>query len=395
MLLRTKGQARSLLSADQILRSPEFRRLLRSGMSSGNAQPTGTEDDESSDASDKGDPPSFGATVLRGAGQVIFLNSPASGSVILGGLAVADPYLATLTLAGAATSTLSAQVGGLDRVSLNDGLWGYNGALVGCVTAVFLHPLPESIAGAADAASIMSSPVSMNTAAWGLASTAMGASIAPFVGLALRETMGGVPQWTIAFNAIALGALLRTQPLAAAAQKCSTADEIAPEASTAAISSLDPTILMAAPLRGISEIFVVDSAISGGAIVGATALYSPGLAAHLLLGSIVGSATGYILCDAPMEEIANGLWGYNAALTSIGVGVFFVHSSRTVLLSVGGASATAGVFAALKGVFGAFGAPCLTLPFCTVMSGCYVLGRGGVPGLALASSPHSPERNQI
>ena len=92
MLLRTKGQARSLLSADQILRSPEFRRLLRSGMSSGNAQPTGTEDDESSDASDKGDPPSFGATVLRGAGQVIFLNSPASGSVILGGLAVADPY---------------------------------------------------------------------------------------------------------------------------------------------------------------------------------------------------------------------------------------------------------------------------------------------------------------
>ena len=74
------------------------------------------------------------------------------------------------------------------------------------------------------------------------------------------------------------------------------------------------------------------------------------------------------------------------------VGVFFVNSTPALALSAGGAAATAAVFGAMKTVFGAYGAPCLTLPFCLTMSSLYVL-RKHIPGLQLASSPHSPEKN--
>eukprot|EP00562_Extubocellulus_spinifer_P022041 CAMPEP_0178610756 /NCGR_PEP_ID=MMETSP0698-20121128/259_1 /TAXON_ID=265572 /ORGANISM="Extubocellulus spinifer, Strain CCMP396" /LENGTH=410 /DNA_ID=CAMNT_0020249363 /DNA_START=21 /DNA_END=1253 /DNA_ORIENTATION=- len=337
--------------------------------------------------------PSLMGSTLRGAGQVIFLNSETSGTVILGGLALGDPYLATMALAGVTTSTAAAKLGGLDQAALGDGLWGYNGALVGCAAAVFLHPLPP--VSTLDLQSISSSPAVIDAAGWGLASTVMGASVAPFVGVALREAMGGVPQWTLAFNAVALGALLRTRPFAA--PPAPVEEAVDATASVAGASSLDQVAtmtLLEAPLRGISQIFVVDSSLTGAAIVGGTALYSPGLAGHMLLGSTVGSLTGYFLCGAPIDEITIGLWGYNSALTSMGIGTFFVHSPKTMALSIGGAAVTAGAFGAMKVVFGMWDAPCLTLPFCAVMSGCYLLGRGGVQGLQLAVSPHSPEKNE-
>lgn len=336
--------------------------------------------------------PSLMGSTLRGAGQVIFLNSATSGTVILGGLALGDPYLATMALAGVTTSTAAAKLGGLDQAALGDGLWGYNGALVGCAAAVFLHPLPP--VSTLDLESISSSPAVIDAAGWGMASTVMGASVAPFAGVALKEAMGGVPQWTLAFNAVALGALLRTKPFAAPPAPVDEAvDDTAAVAGASSIDQMATMTMLEAPLRGISQIFVVDSSLTGAAIVGGTALYSPGLAGHLLLGSTFGSLTGYFLCEAPIDEITIGLWGYNSALTSMGVGTFFVHSPKTMALSIGGAAVTAGAFGAMKVVFGMWDAPCLTLPFCAVMSGCYLLGRGGIQGLQLAVSPHSPEKN--
>jgi urea transporter len=151
-------------------------------------------------------------------------------------------------------------------------------------------------------------------------------------------------------------------------------------------------ILMNAPFKGISQIFVVESAWSGAGLVGGIALYSPGLAAHLVMGSTIGAMSGMCM-GADANEIASGLWGFNSALTSIGVGVFFCPSLATYSLSAGGAAATAALFGAMKTVFFAWDAPCLTLPFCITMSGCYLL-RHAIPGLELASNPHSPEKNE-
>ena len=109
-----------------------------------------------------------------------------------------------------------------------EGLWGYNGALVGCAATVFLHPLPD-----ASIDILTLPPVGVDVAVWGLASTVAGASIATFVGVGVGKIMGGVPQWAIAFNAIALGMILcTTQPLASTADTTASAEPTTTQAIT-------------------------------------------------------------------------------------------------------------------------------------------------------------------
>lgn len=267
----------------------------------------------------------------------------------------------------------------LDSSALRDGLWGYNGCLVGCATAVFISPLP-------------SFDLSLSTvqiaAASGLVTTIAGGMISPFVSAALKPALGNVPQWTLAFNMVTLGILLRTKPFS----KPPSNDE---NLSLSSITDIDPMVILNGPLKGISQIWVVESSLSGLVLLGGTALYSPGLAGHALIGSSVGALTGVAsISGLNFCDIEAGLYGFNSCLTSLGVGVFFVHSPQAVLLSVGGSAVTAGLFGALKTVFGdVFMVPCLTLPFCASMTGCYLLGLAGIPGLNLASNPHSPEKN--
>ena len=300
----------------------------------------------------------------RGIGQVIFLNSPKSGQILGLGLFLGDPYLAGLAALGTFTATATARAAGLDKASIQNGLLGYNGCLVGCAAAVFGSP---SILAATTA-------------------TIVGASATPFVASSLKEAMGGVPQWTFAFNFVTLTSLLKTRPLLVPPPTAETA--------TAAIASKGSVFfdVLTSPLTGVSQIFVVQSPLSGAVILGGIGSYSPLLASHALGGSTMGTLVG-ALGGAPLEELTMGLYGFNSALTSMAVGVFFVHSTPSLVLSAGGAAATASLFGAMKTVFGAYGAPCLTLPFCFTMSACYLLQKH-VPGLVLATNPHSPEKNE-
>jgi urea transporter len=321
----------------------------------------------------------FGDISAKGIGQVIFLNSQTSGLVILGGLALGDPYLASMAALGTVTATGTAKAASFGSDSVNNGLLGYNGCLVGCAASVFG---PASI-------------IACTT------TTIVGSAATPFVSAALKQTMG-IPQWTFAFNIVTLTNLLRTRPLlpsppASVDQEMLMLEDLkeigmtesASETTSSASASLGD--ILVSPLKGISQIFVVESALSGAVIVGGIANYSPMLAAHAIAGSTIGTLVG-AMTGAEMSELTMGLWGFNSALTSMGVGVFFVHSTPAILLSAGGAAATASLFGAMKTIFGAYGAPALTLPFCFTMSACYLLPKH-VPALVLAKTPHSPEQN--
>ena len=124
---------------------------------------------------------------LRGVGQVVFCNSPLTGGVLLGGLAVGDPWLATLGSLGTVSSTATARAIGLDASAVSAGLTGYNGCLVGCAFSVFL-----------------------GQPAWapevGVATLAASAATVPLLP-ALKKACGSVPQWTLAFNFTTLSVL--------------------------------------------------------------------------------------------------------------------------------------------------------------------------------------------
>ena len=177
----------------------------------------------------KPDEPEYGLGppegLLRNVGQVIFMDKPAAGSLALLGLTIGDPYLAGLGLAGGATATITARAVGLDEEATDNGLMGYNGVLVGCAFSQFLAVSP---------------PVALAATVAGAAATAPLAAV-------LKPLCGKVPQWTLAFNAATLSALLYTRPFADAVP--------GPPASIDSSYDLFNAVLDT-PFVGVSQIFV-------------------------------------------------------------------------------------------------------------------------------------------
>merc|ERR1712107_954897 len=183
-----------------------------------------------------------------------------------------------------------------------------------------------------------------------------------------------IPQWTLAFNFTSIAALFYVKPLTAAPVTDSVVE------SSRALSDLTLYETVCAPFTGVSQVFVVNNPVTGALILAGISYYSCGCA----VGAVLGPGA---------DELASGLWGFNSALTALATSVFFVHNLTTLALSVGGACATAVLFAGLKtAMASAFAVPALTIPFCAVMSGIFFLNRG-VPRAVLAASPHSPEIN--
>ena len=79
------------------------------------------------------------AYCLRGIGQVFFCNNPVSGLLFTVAVLSSSWRVACLMILGVVSSTLCAWACQFDRSLLASGIWGYNGALVGCALAVFCY----------------------------------------------------------------------------------------------------------------------------------------------------------------------------------------------------------------------------------------------------------------
>src|SRR5688572_5208213 len=78
-------------------------------------------------------------TLLRGTGQVMFQNNPLTGLLFLVGIFVNSAKFGGAGLLGLAASTLAAYLLGADRMLIRNGLFGFNGILVGIGLAFFLE----------------------------------------------------------------------------------------------------------------------------------------------------------------------------------------------------------------------------------------------------------------
>jgi len=340
--------------------------------------------------------PSVLDSFLRGAGQVIFLNSIFSGLLVIVALFVGNPWLGSLGFLGGLVATIAAAVA---RVQLegadmfHDGLLSYNGVLVGCAFAVFLND--------------------GHSWEWrSVVATIVGASFSAMMSLVLKAIYPKMPSWTWGFNIVAIPVLLFVRPLdvttatAAVGQQVNTttlnttaaAAAAAAAAATAAAATtttpMEAIQFLCATFSGMSQIFVLDSVIAGALLVVACFVFSPCLAATGVFGSALGTLTA-LACNADHASLIAGLHGYNPALTALAVGVFFVPTGHALVLGIGGAIATSVLSTGTSAAFGtAFSTPVLTAPFCVVASFCFYLGSSGlIPGLRIAPSPHSPEGN--
>ena len=310
----------------------------------------------------------------RAMGQVIFLNSTTSGRIIFASLVLGDPTLAAFAALGSFTATSTSKFIGLDEDTYKNGLWGYNGALIGCAASVFGPAYPPYM----------------------VLSTMLGSAATPALSASLKNATS-LPQWTWPFNIAALTSILQTRSLLESSKSATDTglEETVADSSVSTIPTTEIIDVVSSPLLGISQIFVVGSPLTGAGISAAIYMYSPKLAYHALGGSAIGCAVG-VLSGADISDVCMGLWGYNSALSSMAIGTFFVHSRESMILSASSAVASAALFGGMQSLFGTYGLPCLTLPFCSIASAitsvCY-LSEGQILGLKLARAPHSPEKN--
>ncbi|XP_043938358.1 urea transporter 2-like isoform X2 [Protopterus annectens] len=282
--------------------------------------------------------------VLRGTAQVMFVNNPFSGLIIIAGLLVQNRWWTITGCTGTVVSTLVALLLSQDRSAIAAGLHGYNGILVGLLMAVF------SAKG--------------DWYWWLILPVVVMSAVCPIVTSALASinSKWDLPVFTLPFNIAVCLHIAATghynnffpvivfQPLTSV-----------PNITWSEINV--PLLLRAIPV-GVGQVYGCDNPWTGGIFITALFISSPIICFHCIIGSTAGILAGLSL-SSPFNKIYNGLWSYNSVLACIAVGgMFYALTWQTHLLAIACAFFCAYLGEALAQMMSVFGLPSCTWPFC-------------------------------
>jgi urea transporter len=309
--------------------------------------------------------------LLRGTGQVMFQNNPLTGLIFLAGIFVNSGKLGGLGLLGLAASTLTAYLLGADRALIRNGLFGFNGILVGIGLAFFLNYngllIGYVILGGALSA------VAMMALAHLFSVWDMPALTAPFV----------LTAWLLLFGALQF-ANLRPNPLlvvpAALDVRAAPPTALREAATGVGAIGLTPVNMTNALFRGIGEVMFQDKLATGVIFLFAIFVNSRISALFAFLGSILGGWTAWTV-GANGISIFHGLYGFNSVLAAIALGgLFYVLTWRSAIYALIAAIVSALVFTALSVFLAPIGMPALTAPF-VLVTWIFLLAKGGFKAL--------------
>lgn len=285
---------------------------------------------------------------LRGCGQVMFQNNPLTGllffiAIFLGAFFEGMPHAGFACLLGTIVATLTAYLYNLDKPSLNAGLYGYNGCLVGIGLATFLNPsfyLWIVVIFGAMVSVIATKSLANFLKGWGVA-----ALTAPFV----------LVTWTIllaSYTFFGIKGITLPHPMA-------------PEQFTTTQAQYLPYLNELVPdtFRGISEVFLLSSISVGIIFVIGLAVNSISAALYGILGSVLSILASYAL-QADIASINVGLYSFSAVLTGIAIGATFNQPNlRVTIYAIIAIIFTVFVQGALDTALAPIGIPSLTMPF--------------------------------
>ncbi len=287
---------------------------------------------------------------LRGAGQVFFQDNALTGLIILaaifwGAYAAGDLSVAFGAVAGLLVSTTTAILLNVDRASLQQGLFGLNGVLVGVAIPVFLqhHPIMWAylLLGAA-VSTVATLAVAHIVKAWGIPG-----STAPFV----------FTTWALLLGAYSLTHV----PIA------SLGAPALPVAASAGGVTLSFHAVLCTLGKNISQVYLIENVWTGVLFVVAIAISSVRSAALAVIGSVVGLGAALVF-GAEAGAITSGLYGFSAVLTAMAVGSAFGKLSlRVALYATVATIFTVVVQAAFNAALSPLGIPPLTFPYVLTM----------------------------
>lgn len=288
----------------------------------------------------------FIKTLLKGAGQVMFQNSSWTGvffilGIIAGAVIEGSPLVAIGAIIGLIVSTVTGYILNLPQDEGEAGLWGFNGILVGCAFPTFMG----------------------NTLLMWLA-LILCAAITTWLRTGLNNVMGSwkINSLTFPFVFATWLFLLATHTLKGLNGEYMSTPSL--------LLSFNPSIdlnitnLLDAWLKGISQVFLINSWLTGFLFL--IGLYLSSRWAALWAG--IGSAIALLIAiifRASGFDIANGLYGFSATLTGIALGcTFYTPNIKSAIWSIVAIITTVFVQAGMNALFEPFGIATLTAPFC-------------------------------
>ncbi|WP_414544841.1 urea transporter [Nostoc sp. CCY0012] len=323
----------------------------------------------------------FVNTILRGIGQVIFVNNPLSGLLILVAILLQSPWMALMALLGVIASTLTAIALKINPDVIRNGIFGFQGTLVGLALATF-----GSLANGNGAWNPL----------WAIAVIILAA-----LTTVLMNTFGG--WFTTHFKVSILGI-----PFHIVTQVFLYLVLLIPQpyfhwgfgifsVSASASKTLDWLKILASFPISFSQVFFVSNQNLAILVFLAVALCTPIGAGVGLLGCLTSAIAALVMGIDP-EKIYTGFWGFNSVLTAIAIGgMFYAPNFRSILIAGFSVLICTLCTQLLSLLFSPLGIPFLALPFCLVTIGCFLVVQHSLPSLVPVAlyTITSPEEHRL
>lgn len=272
---------------------------------------------------------------LKGFSQVLLVGNTFSGCLILLGITLHSPILGLMAFLSSLVGTFTGKYFGGDRHMIHEGIYGFNSVLCGITAILFLN----------------------GDKRWFIALFA--AAIAALLMIILSKVLSKwkIPVLTIPFVIVTWVGLLAAYRF----------DKLYMDPnfviSSPALWNLPtegtPTLLIGL-IKGIGEVFVIDSLWTGSLIL--LALFWAGwrFGVYAIIGAFVSWLTAYFI-GVDSQSLNLGLYNYNAVLTIIAVSL--VYGKKKLLIGIIAATLTVPVTAGLELLLDPLGLPALTFPF--------------------------------
>ena len=289
--------------------------------------------------------------LLRGAAQVMFQCNAWCGVLFIAGIfwgaySSGLPAVAWGALLGLMVSTATGFILDLQDEEGSEGLWGFNGVLVGCAFPTF-----------------------MGNTVWMWLALALCAALTTWVRSGLNNMMRGwgINSFTFPFVLCTWAFLLASHTMNSLPVLHSSShvvDTLHRAHSHMALAHAWDVIEVW--LRGISQVFLIDSWVTGLLFFVGLLISSRWAALWAVVGSALAMGVAMVMGVSELH-IHEGLYSFSAVLTAIALAtVFYRPSWRSAAWALLGIAVTVVVQAAMNVWMQPFGIATLTAPFCVV-----------------------------
>lgn len=288
----------------------------------------------------------FPRTLARGVGQVMFQDNKWTGILFLCGIfwgayEEGISIVAWGALVGVVISTLSGYMLRLPDRKGAQGLWGFNGVLVGCAFPTF-----------------------MGNTIWMWLGLILCSAMTTWVRTGLDSIMKrwNVSSFTFPFVMSTWFFLLAARLFNGMPPIHMATPEFAGGIHETIVLSFGNIVEMW--LKGIAQVFLINSWVTGIFFLLALAVSSIRAA---VWGAVASALSLFIaiVWGGPGSDISNGLYGFSAVLTGIALGATFCRFTwKTTIWTLIGIISTVFIQAGMNAFFSPMGLPTLTGPFC-------------------------------